>query len=114
MSKQEQKTRREILRKIMLRLAAGPSPSRGGLSVVMASINPHRLRLPGSLESTLAIKIQSSAISDKHVLVKSLIPCHKPSHKFGADATTLIVWKHEHVGVVNDQITIRDGVAKPD
>ena len=82
--------------------------------MVMTCINPHRLRLSRTFESALAIKIQSSAISDKHVLVKSLIPCHKPSHKFGADATTLIVWKHEHVGVVNDQITIRYGVAKPD
>jgi hypothetical protein len=48
------------------------------------------------------------------VLVKFLIPFHKPSHKFGADATALIVWKHEHVGVVNNQITIGDGIAKPD
>jgi hypothetical protein len=63
-------------------------------SVIMACINPHRLGFARSLESTLAIEIQSAAISNKHVLMKSLVARHKPAHQHCANATPLIFWQH--------------------
>ena len=83
-------------------------------SMIMACINPHRLCFTGALKPALAIKIESASISDKHVLMKSLVPQHKPPHELGANAAALITWKHEHVRVIDDQVPVRNGVAKPD
>src|SRR5882672_7694524 len=46
-------------------------------SVVMACINPHRLGLPGAIESTLAVKVYRTAVGDEHVLVKAIVTCHE-------------------------------------
>src|SRR4051812_3327694 len=64
-------------------------------SVIVAGIDPHRLSFTRSLESTLAIEIQSAAISNKHVLMKSLVASYEAVHQLCANATSLILGQHE-------------------
>jgi hypothetical protein len=49
--------------------------------MVMAWINPHRLGLPSALESALAVKLNRSTVSNKHVLVKAIVTCHEHLHQ---------------------------------
>src|SRR5262245_48769371 len=80
--------------------------------MIVTRINPHRLGFARALETALAIKIQSTAISDEHVLVESLVTRHEPSHQLCADATSLILWQHQQVRIIDYQVTVRDGVAE--
>ena len=68
--------------------------------MVVASINPHRLSFASALKSALTIKIQSAAIGNKHVLVKSLVTGHKTAHQLCADAAPLILWQQDRKSVV--------------
>src|SRR2546430_977984 len=80
-------------------------------SMVTASVNPHRLGLACALESALAIGIQSASVGNKHVLMKPLIPRHEPSHEFCADTAPLILRQDEQVRIIDNQVTVRDGIA---
>src|ERR1051325_9949783 len=84
------------------------------LLVVVAGINPHRLGLTRSLESALPVEIPSAPIGDEYVLMKSIILLHESVHQLGADAAALVFWQHEQMGIVNDQIAIRNCVAETD
>ena len=61
-------------------------------SMIVASINPHRLSLTGPLKSTLAVKIESAPVCNQHLLVKAVVSLHKPPHDFATHATSLIFW----------------------
>src|SRR5262245_12206684 len=92
----------------------GCSDLLGGIlrSMVMACVNPHRLSLACALESALAVEIQRAAIRNQHVLMKSCVTRHEMAHQLGADATSLILWQHEQMRIVNYQMAVRDGVAE--
>src|ERR1700686_4431625 len=81
-------------------------------SVIMACINPHRLSAACTLKSALAVKVQGAPVRDEDVLMKSLIPRHEATHELCADAAPLIIWKHEQMRIVNDQIPIRNRITK--
>src|SRR5438034_9636618 len=86
--------------------------SRSSWSVVMSGINPHRLGFSRSLKSTFAIKLQRSPVGEQDVLMKPRVTCQEHPHQACADASALILWMNEQVGVINNQVTIGDGVAQ--
>src|ERR1051326_6515263 len=46
--------------------------------------------------------------------MKALIMRHKHLHQARTNATSLIIWQDKQVRIINDEITVRNGVAKPD
>ena len=46
--------------------------------------------------------------------MKPLITRHKHLHQTRANPTPLIIWQHEQVRIIDDQITVRNSVAKAD
>lgn len=73
------------------------------LLMIMARIYPHEFGLAGSLEAALSMKLQCAAIGDQHLLMKSVVPCHKPAHQLRTDPTSLILGQHQQVRIVNHQ-----------
>ena len=82
------------------------------LSVLVACVNPHRLAFAGALESALAVKFNRPSVSNERVLVKAIVARHEHLHQTPPDAAPLILWQHEQMRVVNNQITVSDGIAK--
>jgi len=57
----------------------------------MTLINPHRLRLPSTLETTLPVEVGHPPVSHEHVLVEALIMRHEHLHQTGADTAPLMM-----------------------
>ena len=49
--------------------------------MVVARVNPHRLRFSGALKTALAIKVECSPISHEHVLMKAVV-VHRAFYEF--------------------------------
>jgi len=82
--------------------------------VVMACINPHRFGLSSALESELAVEVECASIGGEHVLVKAVVASHESPHKFGADATPLILGMNEKMRVINNEVAVGNGIAEAD
>jgi hypothetical protein len=55
-------------------------------SVVVAGVNPHRLRFPGAFKAALAVEIDRTSIRDQHVLVKACVAMHEHPHQSCANS----------------------------
>lgn len=82
--------------------------------MVMASVNPHRLGLSGTLKTELPVEIKSPSIGNDHVLVEAFVASHESVHKPGADTTPLVVGMDEKMRVIDDKVAVGDCVAEAD
>ena len=83
-----------------------------GNSVVVAGVNPHRLGFAGALETVFTIELHGTPVRYEDVLMKSLVTCQEHLHQSRANAAPLVLRKHEHVGVVNDEVSVRESVTE--
>ncbi len=82
--------------------------------VVMASVNPHRLRLSGVLKTELAVEIDRPPIGGDHVLMEAFVASHESAHQPGANTAPLIVGMDKKMRVIDDKVAVGDSVAEAD
>jgi len=71
----------------------GSSHGFGNLAlVIVPCINPHWLGFACPLKPTLLVEIQGPSVRNKHMLVKSVVPCHETAHQLCTNAASLILW----------------------
>jgi hypothetical protein len=81
-------------------------------SVLPARINPHGLGLSGAFKAKTLIEVDRTTIGREHELVKALVPLKKRFHHFSTDAFTLVIGMNQQVGEIDNQVAVRDGIAK--
>lgn len=80
--------------------------------MVVASVNPHGFGFSGPFKAALAVKIDRTAISDKHVLVKALVVIHEHLHQAGANSPLLIIREDQEMGIIHDEKAVRNGITQ--
>lgn len=84
------------------------------VSVIVASVNPHRLGFSGAREAAFSIELDRAAIGDQNVLVKPLVFRNQSAQDFRPDPLTLAIGMNKQMRVVDDKKAIREGFAEAD
>lgn len=94
-------------------MTIGPGPALPAL-VIVAGVDPHRLRLASPSEPALTIELDRAAVRNEHMLVKAFVALHQAPHQFRSDTAPLIFGENKQVRIVDNEVAIRNGVAESD